>query len=186
MTRSAGADRLLGLLHQAVVPPARPNPLVLAWRWRYETALLVGLPLALVALVKALEPTWAVLVATLVTAVLIGWPGTRRRLIARAWCILTPHRLRAGWAQARIHTRRGRLPTIVRCAPKPYGEQVLVWCPAGVTAEDFRTARQILASACYASAIEVVPHPRYRHLVLLGVIRHQAAPVVPNPAELER
>ena len=176
MRRSVGTDRLLSVLHQAIVPPARPTPLVLAWRWRYEMALLAGLPIALVALVEALGPNWAMLVVTAVTTMLTSWPAARRRLAARAWCFLTPHRLRAGCAQARIHTRRGRLPAILWCAPRAYGEQVLVWCPAGVTAEDFVAARQVLASACYASDIALVTHPRYRHCLILGVIRYPGRP----------
>jgi hypothetical protein len=170
--RDVGADRLLGMLHQAVVPPVRSNLVVQAWRWRYEIALLAGLPLALVALVKAIGPDRTILLAATVTPVLAAWPAARRRLVARVWCILTPHRLRAGCTQARIHTRQGRLPAVLWCAPKSYGEQVLVWCPTGVTAEDFVAARQVLASACYAAEFEVVTHPRYRHLMTLGVIRY--------------
>lgn len=160
------------MLHQAIVPPARPNPIALAWRWRYEITLLAGLPLALGALLAATGPDWTMLIVAVVTTGLTGWPAARRRLAARAWCLVTRHRLRAGCAQAWIHNRHGRLPAVLWCAPKSYGEQVLVWCPAGITAEDFVAARQVLAGACYASEIEVVAHPRYRHLVLLGVIRY--------------
>ncbi|MCA1702580.1 MAG: hypothetical protein LC808_04655 [Actinobacteria bacterium] len=155
-----------------IILPSRPNPITLSWRWRYEIALLTGLPLTLVALVQATGPNGAVLMATVVPTVLIGWPPTRRQLIARAWCIVTPHRLRTGCAQAFIYTPHGRLPAILWCAPKPYGEQILFWCPAGVIAEDFVRARHILASACYAADIGVITHPRHRHLVILGVIRY--------------
>lgn len=177
MKRSVDTEQLLGMLHQAIVPPARPSLALLAWRWRYELVLLTGLLLALVTLVKALGPNgtmlFIVIAVTVVLTVLIGWPAARHRLAARAWCILTPHRLRAGCAQARVHTRRGRLPAILWCAPRGYGEQVLIWCPAGVTTDDFTAARQILVTACYAAEIEVVTHPRYRHLVVLSVIRNQ-------------
>lgn len=171
MKRDTGADRVLSMLHRGIAPPARPNPLGLAWRWRYEMVLLAGLPLGVVALIGAIGPNWAMLIVTVVTTVLAGWSGARRRLTARAWCVVTQHRLRAGCAQAWIHNRRGRLPAVLWCAPKSYGEQVLVWCPAGVTVEDFVQARHVLASACYASNIEVVAHPKYPHLVTLGVIR---------------
>lgn len=173
MRRSIGAEHLLHALHQAIVPPTRPNLVVLAWRWRYELALLTGLPLTLVALIQTLGPNGTMLAVTAITTLLIGWPTTRRHLVARAWCTLTPHRLRAGCAQARIHTRHGRLPAILWCSPKVYGEKVLIWCPAGITPHDFVTARHILATACYASSIEIRAHPRYQHLVILGVIRYQ-------------
>jgi hypothetical protein len=177
MKRSVGTEQLLGMLHQAIIPPARPHLVLLAWRWRYELALLTGLLLIIVVLIKAFGPhgtmLFAVTTVTIVLTVLTSWPAARHRLAARAWCILTPHRLRAGCAQARIHTRRGRLPAILWCASKGYGEQVLIWCPAGVTTDDFAAARQILATACYAAEIKVVPHSRYRHLVILSVIRNQ-------------
>lgn len=177
MKRSIGADHLLGALHQAIVPPARPSLPLLAWRWRYELARLAGLFLTLVALVGVLGLNAAMLLTvtavTIVLIVLAAWPPARHWLAARAWCILTPHRLRAGCAQARIHTRRGRLPAVLWCAPKGYGEQILIWCPAGVSANDFLVARQVLATACYASKIEVATHARYQHIVILDVIRSQ-------------
>ncbi|MCA1604116.1 MAG: hypothetical protein LC775_01200 [Acidobacteria bacterium] len=173
MRRGTGTGHLLSMLHQAVVSPPRPNPVVLTWRWRYEMALLTGLPLALVALVEAIGPTWAMLIATAVTTILTGWSPARRQLAARAWCIITPHRLRTGCAQAFIYTRRGQLPTVLWCAPKSYGEQILLWCPAGIIANDFVAAHQILATACYASDLTIITHPKYQHLVMLGVIRYQ-------------
>lgn len=160
------------MLHRGFASPARPNPLGLAWRWRYEAALLVGLPLAVVMSIGAVGANWAMLIITVVTTVLVGWPPARRRLIARAWCVVIQHRIRAGCAQTWIHNRRGRLPAVLWCAPKSYGEQVLLWCPAGITAADFVAARHVLASACYASALEVAAHPKYPHLVTVGVIRH--------------
>ena len=164
-------DRLLGMLHQAIVPPVRPHPLILAWHWRYETALLVGLPLAFGVLIKAIGLNESLFVLMAVIILLFGWPPARRGLAAYAWCLLTPHRIRAGCAQAWIHTRRGQLPVVLWCTPRPDGEQALLWCPAGITAEDFIAARHVLASACYATEIDVAVHPRYRHLVTLTVIR---------------
>lgn len=163
---------MLSMLHRGIDLPARSNPLGLAWRWRYEIVLLAGLPLGVVALIGAIGANGAVLVVTVVTTVLVGWPAARRRLTARVWCVMTSHRLRAGCAQAWIHNRLGRLPVALWCAPKSYGEQILVWCPVGVTVEDFVQARHVLVSACYASNIEVVAHPKYPHLLTLGVIRY--------------
>lgn len=172
MIRENGADRVLTMLHRGVAPPARPNPFGLAWRWRYEMALLAGLPLAVIGLIEAIGATWAMLTITVVTTGLASWPGARRRLTAWAWCVVIQHRLRAGCTQAWIYNCQGRLPAVLWCAPKSYGEQILLWCPAGVAAEDFIEARHVLASACYATDLEVVAHPRYSHLVTLGVIRH--------------
>lgn len=173
MKRDTRADRVLGMLHREITPPARPHLLGLTWRWRYELMLLSGLPLGIMGLIRAVGPSWAVLVLTVATTVLAGWPSVRRRLVAQAWCVVTQHRLRAGFTQAWIHNRRGRLPAVLWCAPKLYGEQLLLWCPAGITVEDFISARHVLASACYASDVEIAAHPRYSHLVILGVVRHE-------------
>ncbi|MGH3940536.1 MAG: hypothetical protein ACRDTG_18240 [Pseudonocardiaceae bacterium] len=172
MRRDSGAKEVLTMLQRGLTPSARPNPLSLAWRCRYEIGLLVGLPLATAALIGAVGANWAMLILTAVTTVLAGWPSARRRITAQAWCVVTQHRLRAGCAQAWIHNRRGRLPAVLWCSPKSYGEQIRLWCPAGVTAEHFVEARDVLASACYASDIEVIAHPKYSHLVTIGVLRH--------------
>lgn len=173
MKRHARSTHPVVGLHHPMISPAHSNPLVLFWRWRYELTLLLGLPLTLVVLIATLGLNWTIFIVIAAIILLGGLPAARRQLVARAWCVLTPHRLRAGCARAWIHNRRGRLPAILWCAPKPYGEQVLVWCPAGLTVDDLIAARQVLASACYASEIEVIMHPKYRHLATLEVIRYQ-------------
>lgn len=165
-TRQAQAS-----LQYAVGTVARANPIVAAWRWRYELMGTVGLSAGWIVL------GWlaaAVVTAGLV-AVLIGmavcWPRGRRFLVARAWCIVTPHRVRVGCAQAWIHSRSGKIPAVLLTRCQPFGERVLLWCRAGTSADDLSSARGLLAAACWADDTRVTRDPRYAHLVILDVIR---------------
>lgn len=49
------------------------------------------------------------------------------------------------------------LPIIWSVTPVDYGERVRLWCPAGITAADLITAREILAAACWATEVRVSP-----------------------------
>jgi hypothetical protein len=134
--------RLLADLERALRPHRRASILGYAWWWRCEIGIVLILAIGMYVLTSAFG-----IMTTLmgITATLFGpWPRTREAVIASAWRIATPHRLRAGFVQARIHTRNGRLPTVVRTTQRPFGERVLVWCPAGTSAADFRSARRIL------------------------------------------
>jgi hypothetical protein len=59
----------------------------------------------------------------------------------------------------------------MRCTRKSYGEQLLVLCPAGITAADLYAARAVIAGACFATDVQVIAHPTRRHLVAVTVIR---------------
>jgi len=169
------ADELLGALHHALVPTARPNPVLALWRWRYELGAGAAITLLLAWLTMTVGADATVAISSVVTALLFGWPPVRRRLLARAWCVLTPHRFRLACAQARVHTRRGRLPAVLWCARKSYGEQLLVWCPAGITAADLHSARAVITAACFTTHVQVIAHPTRRQLVVVAVIRRSAS-----------
>ena len=164
-------EELLAALHHALVPTARPTPFLVLWRWRYELALGATIPLLLAWLTFTVGADATVAITSVVTALLFQWPPARRRILALAWCVITPHRFRLACAQARIHTRRGRLPAVLRCARKSYGEQLLVWCPAGITAADLIAARAVITGACFAAEVRVMTHPTRRQLVVVAVIR---------------
>jgi hypothetical protein len=157
-------------LYYAVGTVSRANPVVAAYRWRYELA---G-PAVLTAEWVALGAAWVAVMVGL-AAVLMGtiacWPQGRRFLAARAWCIVTPHRVRVGCAQAWIHSRNGKIPAVLLTRRQPFGERVYLWCRAGTSADDFSSARELLAAACWADDIRVARHPRYAHRVVLDVVR---------------
>ena len=50
-------------------------------------------------------------------AALLLLPSARQWCIARAWCLITPHRVRAGCVNAWVQTRSGRLPFILATTP---------------------------------------------------------------------
>jgi hypothetical protein len=171
-------------LEQILVTVRPANPLVVAWRWRYELGL---------ALVTGLPAWWLVervggaltlaVAAALAAAAGLGLamsPAARKLAARRAWCVITAHRVRVGCAQARIHSRGGRLPFVLVTRAQPDGERVLLWCRAGTSIEDFAAARPLLVAACWASDLRVRPGGRYAQLVALDVVRRQPA-VAPVP-----
>jgi hypothetical protein len=173
-------------MNYAVGTVARANPVVAAWRWRYELAGMAVLAAGWL----VLGPVAMAAVAAGLAAALIGtvayWPQGRAFLAARAWCIITPHRVRVACAQAWIHSRAGKIPVVLLTRRQPFGERVYLWCRAGTSADDLSSARVLLAAACWADDIQVTRSPRYAHLVTVDVIR-RARPGGPAGApELSR
>jgi hypothetical protein len=94
-----------------------------------------------------------------------------QRLTALVWRLVTPHLLRSGMYQAGIQNRSGMRPVIVRLTREPFGERVLLWCPAGVSPEDFLSARAVLRAACWAADLQIIFDERRSHMVTVHVIR---------------
>lgn len=156
----------------------RPGIFSLLWHWRYELGLVTGLAAVMLASGYALGAAWLAAIAVLgLTGLAAGlaWPPSRQRLIARAWCVITPHRVRTGCRHAWVQTRDGRLPVVLYTTPAAFGERVTLWCRAGITSGDLEGARDILRAACWASDVRVVASARYGHVVVLEVIRHLPA-----------
>lgn len=153
-------------------PVRRPGAVVLLWRWRWELTAGVGVPAAVLAGGFELSWAWPLAALGMVGGVFTAVPAARRWLIAHVRCVITEHRIRTGCAQAWIQTRYGRLPIILLTCPQPYGERAYIWCPAGITAEYFEEARDILSSACWASDVRVTSSIRHSHIVVLDVIRY--------------
>jgi hypothetical protein len=160
-----GADFGLGLVRFP-----RPNPVLLAWRWRYE----LGSLAALAAGWLGVGALWTVQTGLLVGAVTVSVPELRRRARRRVWCVVTPHRVRTACKHAWIHSRTGRIPAVLWTRPVDEGEQVLLWCRPGTAAEDLTAARPALTSACWAEDVRVEPHSTRAQLVLLTVVRRQS------------
>lgn len=170
--RPANSRQARAGLEYALGGVARANPLVAMWRWRYELAVLAGLAAIWLAL-DAAAAAWLTAGLAVVLAGTACFPAGRRFLLARIWCIVTAHRVRAGCAQAWIHSRYGKLPIIVLTRRQPFGERVYLWCRAGISAADFSSASKLVAAACWAQDIQVSRHARYAHLVALDVIRRE-------------
>jgi hypothetical protein len=169
--RQPNNPSVLSSLENALNAVARPNPIVFAWRWRYEFGLLAGLGFGSFAIIQALGVAWLIATWLVLVAMFGGWPRGRRLLIRRAWCVITPHRLRTGCAHAWIQSRRGRLPIILFTTPRPFGERVTLWCVAGTSAADLDAARDVLIAACWAADIRIIRSQNYAHMVIVDVIR---------------
>jgi hypothetical protein len=145
------------------------------WRWRYELALLCSVPLGIITIIQVAGRDWGITELSTLICTIGAWPAGRQALAARAWCVITPHRVRVACVQARIHSRRGSLPVILLTSQEPFGERVRIWCTGGVCAADFRSARSILCAACLATDVRVQRSARYAQMVTLDVIRRSAA-----------
>jgi hypothetical protein len=182
--RQPNDPSVLSSLESALSAVARPNPIVSAWRWRYELGLLLGLGFGSFAIFQAMGAVWLVATWVVLAAVFSLWPRGRRLLISRAWCIITPHRLRTGCAHSWVQSRRGKLPAILFTTPQPFGERVTLWCVAGISAEDLVAAKDVLIAACWAADIRIVRSERHAHIVIVDVIRRP--PASPATPEAER
>jgi hypothetical protein len=185
--RGPNDPSILASVETALRAVRRPGPAELAWNWRWELGILAILTgsLALIASDFGLRGLIAATGAGLAAcAALLCSPSARRRLVARAWCVITPHRVRKGCAHAWVQTRSGRLPVVVSATPAAYGERVRLWLRAGLTAADLEGASDVLAAACWATAVRVVRNSSYAHLVTLEVIRgsHEERERVPPQA----
>lgn len=164
--------RAIDELQRDLTSVARPNMLVLLWRWRYEVATLIGLPTVIALLITQYHWWWLLGLVGVGAGTVSAWPEARLWLCAHVRCTITAHRVRAGCAQAWVQTRKGKLPFILLTTPKPYGERVFIWCRAGICLEDFEAASDTLRSACWARDVQVASSVRYAHIVILDVIRY--------------
>lgn len=165
---------ILASVESAFSTAARPGIFAFVWNWRYELGLVTGLAAVALASGYALGAAWLITIAAaglaLFTAAML-WPASRRRLIARAWCVITPHRVRTGCVHAWIQSRDGRSPVVLYTTAADFGERVTLWCRAGITPGDLEAGRDILRTACWAGDVRVITNARYPQIVVLEVVR---------------
>jgi hypothetical protein len=165
---------LIAELDRATTPVSRPNPLVVLWRWRYEIIAAAGVPLTGYVLVDAFGLLSVAIAA--VPAAIALLPSARAEAWGRIRCVVTAHRIRVGFVEAYVVSRRGKIPAIVWCAPAPFGERVWVWCRAGTSAEQIERGRTVIATACWAADVVVRSRDGSPHWVLLEVVRGARPP----------
>jgi hypothetical protein len=166
-------ERLLTDLERAIAPRRRASLPGLIWRWRYELALVAALVLIVTVFADTLGAALTIVGASAALGALS--PPWSQRLAALAWHLVTPHLLRTGLAQARIHNRNGRQPFIVRVTRQPFGERIRLWCPPGTCAEDISDAKATLRAACWAADVRVWRDEQYSQIVTIDVIRRREA-----------
>jgi hypothetical protein len=154
-----------------LITVATPNPLVIAWRWRYEIALVAGLSASLAAAIISFGAVPAIVAVIVITLTILCWPTARQFAVDRVWCIITAHRVRVGCAEGLIYSSRGKIPVILWTSRQSFGERVLLWCRAGTSVDDFVSARAVLTAACWAQEVAIFFDTHNTHLVTLDVIR---------------
>jgi hypothetical protein len=150
---------------------AAPNLLLIAWRWRYEIILVPGLSAGLAAAVISFGAIPTIIALLVIAVAVMCWPTARRFAVNRAWCIITPHRVRVGCVEGLIYSSRGKIPIILWTSHQAFGERVLLWCRAGTSTDDFVSARAVLTAACWAKDVAIFFDTHHTQLVTLDVIR---------------
>jgi hypothetical protein len=141
------------------------------WRFRTELTALATGTTGVWELAKAASVTWMVVIVTGSATVITILPWTRRFVFRRAWCVLSRHRIQKVCFETRMHTRSGRLPLVLRIHPTQVGERALIWCRAGICAEDFEAHCPEIAAACYARQARVEGNKRWAQLFNLNIVR---------------
>jgi len=141
------------------------------WRYRTELAVLVIAIAGAWTLATTVTPAWVVIILTVLSIVIVALPWTRRFVVRRAWCVLSRHRIQRVCFETRMHTRSGRLPLVLRITPTQVGERALIWCRAGICAEDFEAHAAEIAAACLARQARIEGSKRWAQLVCVDIVR---------------
>lgn len=141
------------------------------WRFRTEMAALAAAVTGIWELDRVVTAAWTVVTLTTLVAMVMVWPWSRRQVHRRICCVLSRHRIHRVCFETRMHTRSGRLPLVLRIFPTEVGERAIIWCRAGICAEDFEVHAAEIAAACYARQARIEGHRRWAHLVILDIVR---------------
>jgi hypothetical protein len=141
------------------------------WRFRTEITACLAATAGIWELDRAVAATWAVVILTVSAVLVMVLPPVRQHVIRRAFCTLSRHRIHRVCFETRMHTRSGRLPLVLRIFPTEVGERAIIWCRAGICAEDFELNAAEIAAACYARQARIEGHRRWTQIVILDVVR---------------
>jgi hypothetical protein len=141
------------------------------WRFRTELAVLVIATACAWKLAVTVTAAWMVIILVAMAVLALALPWTRRFIIGRAWCVLSRHRIQRVCFETRMHTRSGRLPLVLRITPTQVGERALIWCRAGICAEDFEAHAAEIAAACLARQARIEGSKRWAQLVHVDIVR---------------
>ena len=156
-------DRALVTMHRSAAG--------VLWRFRSEITACTAGATGIWELNRAVTTTWAVVILAASAVVITVLPPARRQVIRRACCVLSRHRIHRVCFETRMHTRSGRLPLVLRIFPTEVGERAIIWCRAGICAEDFELNAAEIAAACYARQARIEGHRRWTQIVILDIVR---------------
>ncbi len=108
-----------------------------------------------------------------VPAVVLAVPQWRRFVLARVWCVLDRHRLRACLKRTKVRTmtRDGSYPYLLWARPTKTGERIWIWLPAGMAATDIEHSLEYLAPACFARSARLHRPKKVTTFVAVDIIR---------------
>ena len=141
------------------------------WRFRTEITILGILAGSTYWLALVVTLIWALVLITVIIAVLLALPWSREFLMRHAWCVISRHRMQRVFYETRMHTRSGRLSLVLRIHPTEVGERALIWCRAGICFEDFEAHTGEIAAACYAREARVERSKRWAQIVVVNIVR---------------
>ena len=141
------------------------------WRFRTELSALATVTASAQELASAITVAWTLIIFGLAAMTVVAVPWTRQLVVRRAWCVLSRHRIQRVCFETRMHTRSGRLPLVVRITPTEVGERALIWCRAGICADDFTAHAPEIAAACLARQARVEGSRRWAQLVCVDIVR---------------
>jgi hypothetical protein len=141
------------------------------WRFRTEMTACLVAATGIWELDKAVAATWTVVILTVTAVAVTVLPPARRQVTRRVFCTLSRHRIHRVCFETRMHTRSGRLPLVLRIFPTEVGERAIIWCRAGICAEDFELNAAEIAAACYARQARIEGRRRWAQIVILDIVR---------------
>ena len=151
--------------------PARPLPTTTLWRWRYEVVVTSGVSGGVAGLAQQIGAHSTVAVIAATGAAMASVPSVRRASVHVWWHVVTPHLFRRCCSDLGFWDGHGRLPAVLRTRTTRRGQQLTVWCSAGVSLKDLHRARDELATGLWAQDVEVRRHRRFGQLAVVTVVR---------------
>jgi hypothetical protein len=117
---------------------------------------------------------------------LLLFPPTGTYLIARFWCVLDRHRMRACLKVCKIRTMNldGSLPLMLWARPTKTGEKVWLWVRAGASGDDIEDALSYIAPACFAMDARMERVRKLATVVKVEIIRRDplaSSDAIPSP-----
>jgi hypothetical protein len=143
------------------------GPVVLLWWWRYEAAIACAVGFA----IWRADLRMIALLGVALMAPVAAAASVRQWVIRRLWCVITPHRLRVGFARSGLDAASRRRPAILMTRGRRYGERVYVLLAPDVSLSWIAAAAGTLAEACWASRVIVSASESWNRVAIVDVFR---------------
>ncbi|WP_243659158.1 hypothetical protein [Tamaricihabitans halophyticus] len=142
-------------------------------RWRVEILVTVVAVVVILWLNNTVGTVWTLVCLAVVLLIVAVWPGLRRFVVYRVWCVLDRHRIRTCLRNAKFRTMNldGALPFMLWARPTKTGERVWLWTRAGSSPDELDNVLSHVASACFAREARVHHVRKMTTVVAFEIIR---------------